>query len=265
MKTLGRYLRLYFLIASQYVKARMSYRVDFIISSFGILFANVPSFLGMFVIFNNIPSLSGWSFNELMFIYGFTVLSMSLVQVVFDNIWMLRWKVQDGSFIKYYFRPLNMMFYYMSEVVDLKGFTQIALGIALIAWSSAKIGVVWTFGRVAGALCMLASASLVMTGLMTAASSTAFWIVNSFAILALVSRMRDYARYPLSIFNGVFRVIFSAVVPIGFIAFYPVQWILHGKEAGVMPYLTPIAGVACFALGYLVWARGTRRWSGTGT
>ena len=265
MKTLGRYLRLYFLISSQYVKARMSYRVDFIISTFGIVFGNIPSFLGLFVIFSNVPSLAGWSLDELMFIYGFTVLSMSVVQVFFDNIWQLRWQVQNGNFIKYYFRPLNMMFYFMSEVVDLKGFPQIAIGIGLVAWSSIRIGIVWTFARVIGSLCMLASASLVMVGLMTAAASTAFWIVNSFSLLMLVSRMRDYARYPLTIFNGIFRVIFSVIVPIGFVAFYPVQWILHSRDAGLVPFLTPIAGAACFALGYLVWSRGTRRWSGTGT
>jgi ABC-2 type transport system permease protein len=265
MKTLGRYLRLYFLISSQYIKARMSYRADFIISIVGMAFANVPSFLGLYVIFANIPSLAGWSLDELLFIYGFTVLSMSLVQVVFDNIWQLRWKVQDGSFIKYYFRPLNMMFYYMSEVVDIKGLPQIAFGIFLTAWSSAKIGIVWTLGRVMGSLCMLVSASLVMTGLMTAASSLAFWIVNSFSLLMLVSRMRDYARYPLSIFNGFFRIIFSVVVPIGFVAFYPVQWILYSRDAGIVPFLTPVAGIVCFALGYLVWHKGTRRWSGTGT
>jgi ABC-2 type transport system permease protein len=264
MKTLGRYLRLYFLIVSQYVKARMSYRADFVISVIGMAFANVPSFLGMVVVFNNVPSLAGWSFEELMFIYGFMLLATTVVQVIFDNVWQLRWKVQDGSFIKYYFRPLNMMFYYMSEVVDLKGFTQIALGVALVAWSSAKIGVVWTLGRIVGSLCMMLSAGLVMTGLMIAASSTAFWIVNSFSVLMLVSRMRDYARYPLSIFNGVFRMVFSVVVPIGFVAFYPVQWILHSRDAGIT-FLTPVAGVACFALGYLVWHKGTRRWSGTGT
>jgi ABC-2 type transport system permease protein len=55
------------------------------------------------------------------------------------------------------------------------------------------------------------------------------------------------------------------VVPIGFVAFYPVQWILYSRDAGIVPFLTPVAGIVCFALGYLAWHKGTRRWSGTGT
>jgi ABC-2 type transport system permease protein len=265
MKTLRRYLRLYFLITSQYVKARMSYRSDFIISCFGIFFYNIPSFFGLVVIFSNIPSLAGWSFDELMFIYGFTVLSMGPVGIVFDNIWSLSWQIQNGGFIKYYFRPLNMMFYFMSETVDLKGIPQIAIGIALVVWSSIRIGIAWDFVRVLGALSLLFTASLVMIGFMVAASSTAFWITNSHSLVMLVSRLREYARYPLTIFNSAFRFIFSVIVPIGFVAFYPVQWILHSGESGIVPFLTPIVGVLCFTLGYIVWSRGTRRWSGTGT
>jgi ABC-type uncharacterized transport system permease subunit len=33
MRTIGEYLRLYFIIETQYIKARMQYRADFIISS----------------------------------------------------------------------------------------------------------------------------------------------------------------------------------------------------------------------------------------
>ncbi len=265
MKTILRYIRLYFLITSQYIKARLSYRADFFISGFGILLANIPAFFGMVIVLKSIPNLAGWSFDELVFIYGFTLLSMSPLQIVFDNVWNLRMQVQTGNFVKFYFRPLNMLFYYMSEIVDIKGFFQLALSIGLLAWSSVRIGIVWTLPRILGALCMLVGGSTVMVGLMIAASSTAFWIVNSFSLLALINRFRDYARYPLSIFNGVFRFLFTAVIPIGFIAFYPVEWIIHPEAAGRAPYFTPLAGIVSFCLGYLVWVRGTRRWSGTGS
>jgi hypothetical protein len=56
----------------------------------------------------------------------------------------LRYHLAEGTFIKYYFRPLNMMFYYMSEMVDIKGFTQVALGIALMIYASSRLGLAWT-------------------------------------------------------------------------------------------------------------------------
>jgi ABC-2 type transport system permease protein len=55
------------------------------------------------------------------------------------------------------------------------------------------------------------------------------------------------------------------IFPLGFVAFYPVQWILRPGEAGITHLLTPVMGIACFALAYMIWRRGTRTWSGTGT
>jgi hypothetical protein len=127
LRMLKYYLRLYFLIESQYIKARMQYRADFVISSIGMVFTGLVTIFVFQVLFDTIPTLAGWTFNEILFIYGFFSLAIAPLQIFFDNIWFLRYKVQDGSFIKYYFRPLNMMFYFMSETVDLKGFTQLCL------------------------------------------------------------------------------------------------------------------------------------------
>jgi ABC-2 type transport system permease protein len=157
-----------------------------------------------------------------------------------------------------------MMFYFMSESIDINCWG-IPAGLALMILSGIKIGVVWSAARIVGTAVLLLSSSLIVDALMIGASSTVFWFTNAHSLLQLVSRFRENARYPLSIYSVAFRVIFSVIVPIGFVAFYPVQWILRPGEAGVAPFLTPAVGVACFALAYLLWHRGTRKWSGTGT
>ncbi len=58
MRSLREYLRLYWIIEAQFIKARMQYRADFIISSVG-MFASSLATLGVFwVIFDSIPNLS---------------------------------------------------------------------------------------------------------------------------------------------------------------------------------------------------------------
>src|ERR1041385_6246529 len=166
MQTLRHYLRIYLLIEAQYLKARMQYRADFIISAIGMIARNVTGIFVFWVLFTTIPTLAGWSFNELLFIYGFYLLALCPSQVFFDNIWSLRMKVWDGSFIKYYFRPLNMMFYYMSEVLDIKGFTQATLGIICLVYASIQLGFHWTIVQVVILIAMISAASLVMISLL---------------------------------------------------------------------------------------------------
>jgi len=110
VQSLRYYSRLYSMIVSQYIKGRMQYRADFIISSIGMGLMSLTGIFTLWVLFASIPNLAGWSFNELLFMYAFYLLATSPVQIFFDNIWRLRMHVQSGEFIKYYFRPLNMIF-----------------------------------------------------------------------------------------------------------------------------------------------------------
>ncbi len=265
MLSLRDYLRLYFIIEAQYIKARMQYRVDFIISSIGMFFSSLAT-LGIFaVLFNSITDLAGWSLMEMVFIYAFYMVAISPMQILFDNIWQIRFQLQQGTFIKYYFRPLNMMFYYMSEVFDLKGLTQLTAGLALLVYSSVQLGLAWSPGKILLLVIALFSAALVLISIIVTAGCAAFWVLDSYPVLGLAWRLREFAPYPMSIFDGAFRFAFTYLIPIGFVAFYPAQLFLRPEEVPPLVYLSPLVGIALFAFTYWVWTRGVNSYSGTGS
>jgi ABC-2 type transport system permease protein len=265
MLSLGEYFRLYFYIEAQYIKAQMQYRADFFISSIGMFFSSLATLSIFVVLFNSIPNLAGWSLMEMVFIYAFYMVAISPMQILFDNIWWIRFHVQSGSFLKYYFRPMNMMFYYMSERFDIKGLTQLAAGIVLLAYSSVQLRVEWSVGKLILLPVVIFSAALVLIAIAVMAGCSTFWLVNSYPVLALAWRLREFAPYPLSIFDGLFRFVFTFILPIGFIAFYPAQFFLRPEDISPLVYLTPVIGIGLFALTYRVWTLGVNSYSGTGS
>jgi ABC-2 type transport system permease protein len=265
MLTLGDYARLYFVIETQYIKARMQYRADFFISSIGMFFSSLAT-LGIFwVIFNSIPNLAGWTFMEMVFIYAFYMIAISPMQILFDNIWQIRFHVQQGTFLKYYFRPLNMMFYYMSEVFDIKGLTQLAAGIILLFYASQHLGISWSPARIGLLLITLFGAALVLISITVSAGCAAFWVTNAYPVLGLAWKLREFAPYPMNIFDGAFRFTFTYLLPIGFIAFYHAQLFLRPTQISAWTYLSPLVGIALFVLTYWVWTKGVNSYSGTGS
>ena len=265
MLTLGEYIRLYFVIESQYIKARMQYRADFLISSIGMFFSSLAT-LGVFwVIFNSIPSLAGWTFTEMVFIYAFYMIAISPMQILFDNIWQIRYHVRQGTFLKYYFKPLNMMFYYMSEVFDIKGLTQLVVGILLLIYASHQLGITWSLVRFGLLLITLFGAALVLIAIIVTAGCAAFWITNAYPVLGLAWKLREFAPYPMNIFDGAFQFAFTYLLPIGFIAFYPAQLFLRPAQLSPWAYLSPLVGIALFAGMYWVWTKGVNSYSGTGS
>ncbi|MBN2117624.1 MAG: ABC-2 family transporter protein [Anaerolineales bacterium] len=265
MHSLKDYLRLYFIIETQYIKARMQYRADFIISSIGMFFSSLAT-LGIFwVILGSIPDLAGWSFMQLVFIYGFYMIAISPMQILFDHIWQIRFHVQQGTFLKYYFRPLNMMFYYMSEMFDIKGLTQLAAGIVILIYASIRLDLDWTLPRVALLLLTLFSASLVQISITVLAGCAAFWVLDAYPVLGLAWKLREFAPYPMNIFDGAFRFTFTFIIPLGFVAFYPSQLFLQPEDVSSLVYFSPLVGVGLFALTYWVWTKGVNSYTGTGS
>ena len=264
MRTIGEYIRLYFLIEALYIKGRMQYRVDFIISSVGMFVSSLAT-LGIFwVIFDNVPDIAGWTLMEMVFIYAFYMIAISPMQILFDHAWQLRFHVQQGSFIKYYFRPLNMMFYYMSEMFDIKGLTQLAAGIILLIYASIQLNIDWTLARFALLLMTVFSAALVQISIIVAASCATFWVMDSYPVLGLAWKLREFSPYPMTIFDGAFRFTFTYLIPIGFVAFYPSQLFLRPEEVSPLIYFSPIIGMGLFAITYWIWTKGVNSYTGTG-
>ncbi len=262
---LGFYLRIYARILVQDIKSKMSYRADFIISTLGMICTNIAGFVSFWIVFQNFPSVDGWSYYEMLFLYGFSLVSLTPVQCLFDNNWSLRMYVYSGDFIKYCFRPINLFFYYQSEVFDIKGLGQLAFGIGTLVYAWAKLGLPVTALMIVKMIVFLITASLIMIALQNAAAATCFWIQNSFYVLDFVFRFKDYAKYPITIFSPVFRFIFTFLMPIAFIAYYPSLVILHPDEVPLLSWLSPVVGLVFFFLSYKIWMYGAMKYSGTGS
>lgn len=259
------YLRIYFKILAQDLKSKMSYRADFIISTIGMIFTNIAGFVSFWILFRSFPSINGWGYYEMLFLYGFSLVAITPVQCLFDNNWSLRMAVYSGDFIKYCFRPINIFFYYQSEVFDIKGFGQLAFGIGTLVYSWVKIGLGFTPLILLKITVFLLTASLVMIAMQNAAAATCFWIMNSFYVLDLVTRFKDYAKYPVTIFSPVFRFIFTFLMPIAFIAYYPSLVILRPDEVPLLSWLSPFIGAFFFRVSYKIWMHGALKYNGTGS
>src|SRR6185369_10367875 len=145
MKEFLFYPRLYLLLCGRYIQARMQYRADFLISTAAMLAGNAAVVVSLFILFKTIPALAGWTYAQVIFIYAFAILAQSPTQILFDNLWQVRNLVNQGTFIKYYFKPLPTFFYFLSDMVDLKGFGSLAFGLGALGWAFGELHLSWTW------------------------------------------------------------------------------------------------------------------------
>ena len=261
----GFYASIYRKIIIQDFKSKMSYRADFIISTFGMVLTNIAGFVSFMIIFKNFPSIAGWDYYHMLFLYGFSLIALTPVQCFFDNNWNLRFMVRNGDFIKYCFRPINVFFYFISEVFDVKGLGQFFFGIGTLIYAWVHIGIPVTFFVFLKLILYMITASLFMIALMNFAAATCFWTQGSGSVMVIMFRFKDFAKYPASIFHGFFKYLFTFLIPIAFIAYYPSLAILEPDNIPLLTILAPVIGVFFFWLSYKFWMFGVKKYDFTGS
>ena len=153
----------------------------------------------------------------------------------------------------------------MSEIFDVKGLGQFAFGIASVVFAWIKLELRVSVLSILLFVVAAVSASLFVIAILNVAACTCFWIMNSFFALSLSNTLRDYAKYPITIFNPILRFLFTFIIPIGFMSFYPSQIFLRPESVPIISWFTPVFGIIFFYISYKIWMKGALAYNGTGS
>jgi ABC-2 type transport system permease protein len=261
-----RHVRLLGAYLAQFVKSRLSYRGDFVVDTAAVLLALSVHLVFLSVIYSRIESLVGWSFDQLLFVYGFSLVPLGLFNLVSDNLWEFsEGYLIEGKFDRVLLRPLNPLFQVLFESFNLAALNEILVGAILLGTAGARLGITpeWT-DAIAFPVLVLGAAGVYL-GVFLLLTSLSFWWEDRLGIGAPVYNVIRFARYPIDIFHPVVRFVLVAVVPFAFAAFYPSTEFLRAFEYRTLAWATPVVAAVLLAAAIAVFHAGVRRYRSTGS
>ncbi len=129
-----RHVRLLVQYFAQYAKVRLAYKADFIIAFFSSMAATVLGFGFVLVLFTKIPSLQGWSFNEVMFLYGFSLIPLGFFNVISWNLYdFSEIYIVEGKFDRVLLRPVSTLFQVVFEKFRLESLQEVVTGLIVVS------------------------------------------------------------------------------------------------------------------------------------
>ena len=136
-----RYLQLLGQYFSQYAKVRLAYKGDFIVSVLTTMVATAFGVALVFILFQRAPEIAGWRFNEILFLYGFGLIPLSLFNVVSVNLYYFGESyIIEGKFDRVLLRPVHSLFQVMSEQFRLEALSDTAVGLFIVVYTSRQLG-----------------------------------------------------------------------------------------------------------------------------
>ena len=251
LHTLKRYWRLYRVLIKQFLKVVMQSKVDFLMGLLGFFLTQASGIIFLYLIFQQIPDLQGWTLDQLIFIYGFAQIPRGIDHLFTDNIWLVAWRlVINGEFDRYMLRPMNVFFQVIAEKLQPDALGEILIGTILVIVSVQKgVAVLTPLNIVLFGVSMLAGA-LIYTSIKLFFASFALWIKQSGSLLQVAYEMAEFAKYPTEIYHKGIQFIITWVIPFAFVAYLPASFFLGKSGAGVIGIECVIALVLwCVAYG----------------
>lgn len=267
-------LKHYFSVAAFFIKIAVQTMLEYRAELIGWLIANPIQFiLGIatikFVI-SEFGALGGWGFGELAFLYGIAVLSHGLSVMLFVQTWHMGSAMLDGEFDIMMLRPMNVLFQFLFGWFNIIGITDLIPGVVIFIYGCSQVRFIWSFANIVMIISVLTGATLIRGAVFLLTGSIAFWTKSRNSFLFLNFTIFDQTtKYPLSIYPRAIQVIFTFLIPLGFIAFYPAsdflsKGSLFGSSGG-MALFSLLAGVLVFFIAARVFLKGLKRYESAGS
>ena len=266
MKTLRRYGRLYRVFVAQFFKFIMQSKTDFWIGLAGFFLTQITGIAFLYLVFEQIPMLSGWSLEQLVFIYGFAQIPRGIDHLLTDNIWMLAWQfVVNGKFDQYMLRPMDLFLQVIFEKLQPDALGELLVGTILIAISFGKGIVILDTMHVLMFIVSVIAGAIIYTSIKLLFASFAFWIKISGPVLYTAYQFADFAKYPSEIYATGVRFVITWVIPFAFVAYLPASYFLNPQVSALSTIgVECVLAVVFFAIAYGVFRLGTRGYESAG-
>lgn len=261
-----RLFRLHRIFILQYLKRLMEYKTDFLLGAAGLLLSQAIQIFFLSIIFAQIPTLSGWSFEQVLFIYGFSLIPKSIDHLFFDNLWMVGYSiVRKGDFDKYLTRPINSLFYVIVENFCVDAFGEMLSCVLLLGYAVPRLHIPFHWYTIPLLLAVMIFATMIYTSLKIITASIAFWTKASGHIIHMLYMANDFSKYPVGIYNKGVRFVITYILPFAFTAYFPASYFLTGEDPLFCIGGTVIAGSVLMAIALLVWNRGVHAYESAGS
>ena len=256
-----KYLRLLAVQLRVSAATAMAYRANFLLEGLGSFAQLGLTLLPLFVLYRARPSVNGWDASSALIVMAyFAALRAVLEGLVSPSLVDLVERIRVGSFDYVLLKPVDAQALVSTsrfepwKLFDLIG----ALAVAIYGFSLR--GYPPSVADVALGLVLFVAGAIAMYALWIACSAFAFWVGRLDNLIYLLQAVFDTARWPVYVFPGLWRVVFTFVIPVALMTTFPAMALL-----GTLSLKTALATVggagAMLMVSRLVWNAAIRNYT----
>jgi ABC-2 type transport system permease protein len=257
-----RYLEIYWLMIRNSLIREMSFKANFLLWMLVELLWFLGQIVFLEVLFGYVDRIGDWSKWEVVALVGTHQLIAQIFHAFFYvNLANLPELVRTGKLDLMLLLPVDAQFAVSTRQFGMDNLVNALVGVAIAAFALFKLGLTPQPHQIAlYSVAVMLGVAIHYSILFTMATMS-FWIVRAQGLIYGYFNLFNIGRYPDVVFRGVFKVIFSYVIPIIIVANVPTR-ILAGTFQNPMSGMLTLLGTTAVVLASrLLWQAALRRYS----
>jgi ABC-2 type transport system permease protein len=225
------YLRLLLVQLRVSVTVAAAYRFQFVLDAVLSLVWIGTSILPLTIALHGRPAVGGWTFDRALVVVGlFTLLKAVLDGAVNPSLIAVVDHIRNGTLDFILMKPKDAQFLVCTSKFDLWRGVDFLAGAGIVAWAFHRMDTAPRPAHVALSVLLLAASTVLLYSLWLLVVTAAFWVVRLDNLAYMFNSLFDFARWPRSVMKGVFRVVFTFVLPLAVMTSYPAEALLGSIE-----------------------------------
>jgi ABC-2 type transport system permease protein len=262
----------YWRLAAARIRAQASSRRLFAMRCFGDAVLILAEAVGPLVLVDRFGTIAGWTGAEVVMLVGIARAGEGFALVVGRGVepTIFSETVRLGRFDQVLTRPVSPLGWLMTSELELRHAFRGIAGLGLVTWAAHRAGVAATPANIGMLAAACVACTLFVLCVLVLGAALTFRTVEGSDIANLASNGGiGLVSFPLDLYGGSLRFVFTFLLPIGLFVYVPVLVVLGREGPGVLgPGLLavmPVAVAGMLALTAFGWHLGLRHYQSTGS
>ncbi|MFI5731919.1 ABC transporter permease [Kribbella sp. NPDC051587] len=260
----------FWMLALMWIRSTLAYPASFALMMVTGILITITDFVAVLLMFSHITAFGGFSLAEMALLYATSSLTMGIADLIVGKVEQVGRRIRSGALDSYLVRPVPAIIQTAADEFRLDKLGRIAQAVTVLVIALVHIDVDWTVAKGIMLVVGTLAGALIFGSFFVLGAAFQFIAIDSAELAnSFTYGGRTLTQYPLTAFGKDIVRAVTFVVPLAFVNFYPVLFVL-GKQAPLglpswIGLLSPVAAAVMVALAALGWRGGLRRYRSTGS
>jgi ABC-2 type transport system permease protein len=261
MEGIVRYARIVALLVRTGLMQQTAYRPHFVLMFAGKVIRIGLLLLFFQAIFLKVDRLGSWSYDQVLLLFATFHVVDFLMSITFHRnlAYLLPQKIHSGELDARMLLPVNLLFLSSLERIDLMDLASFLPTLGFLGYVLHRLEFSFTGAQALVYLLLLANALAFLFAAVLAIAALSFWTTRSSGLARIFDSLLKVGRYPLDIFEGLWKSVFLYILPLAFIAQLPSEALLGALSPRGVLLATLLTG-CLLGLALRLWKAGLKRY-----